>query len=467
MRPTPSSAPSRPVTRPWGGFAYVREELKKESRWHEALADQVVAGIGKPQFLGVHLLWFLGWTAINTGFLVMAPRFDAPPFALLGIILAMETIFITGFVLISQNRQAKYDAKRAELDYEVNVQTFRKIAELETTLQAVLARLDAREAAGRPAGRRAGVTEALALFYRQLATLLGAGVLVNEALAALLRQPQPRGLREGLAAVRASVLRGDSLNLAMAACPRHFNGFSVAMVAAGERSGDLVLALQRLSEHLEEEQAFQQEIRRDLFSSKLTMAFALLFWPIVLARFQGNPLTLVLVAILPLLLFGLLLLVGSVLPRLSGRSFLWEDRLISYLPVLGRTASLIWQTHFARNLAFLYHAGISLPEAVRWSCDASGNAYLAGRVRPCAVRLDCGEGLALALESVGLLDPVLVTMLKTGEKTGNLEEVLDKAAEHFRLMTGVALHQLKIALGIAATLSVGLCVGLIMVGSYA
>jgi len=129
-----------------GGFAYVREELEKESRWHEALADRVVAGIGKPQFLGVHLLWFLGWTAVNTGLLVMAPRFDAPPFALLGIILAMETIFITGFVLISQNRQAKYDAKRAELDYEVNVQTFRKIADLETTLQRVLARLDARDA---------------------------------------------------------------------------------------------------------------------------------------------------------------------------------------------------------------------------------------------------------------------------------------------------------------------------------
>ena len=81
-----------------GGFAYVREELKKESRWHEALADRVVARIGKPQFLGVHLLWFSGWTAVNTGLLVMAPRFDAAPFALLGIILATVTIFITGFV---------------------------------------------------------------------------------------------------------------------------------------------------------------------------------------------------------------------------------------------------------------------------------------------------------------------------------------------------------------------------------
>ena len=310
------------------------------------------------------------------------------------------------------------------------------------------------------------MTAALALFYRQLATLLGAGVPIYEALTTLLVQRPPRPLRESLTVVSASVLRGASLSQAMAACPRHFTAFAVAMVAAGERSGDLVLALRRLAEHGEEERAFQREIKRELFAPKLTMALTLVFWPIVLARFEGSPLLLALAGILPLLLFGLLMLVGAVLPRLSGRSALWEDRLISQVPILGRTALLIWQTHFARNLAFLYHAGISLPEAVRWSCDASGNAYLAGRTRASASRLDRGEGLAGALEGVGLLDPVLVTMLRTGELTGNFEATLDKAAEHLRLMTDVALHQLKVALGAAATLSVGLCVGLILIGFY-
>ena len=132
-----------------GNFRYVREELKKESRWHETLADQIVGWIGQPHFLGAHLVWFLLWVAINTGVVIMAPRFDAPPFALLGIILAMETIFITGFVLISQNRQASHANKRAELDYEVNVQTFRKITELETTLETISTRLAALEDADR------------------------------------------------------------------------------------------------------------------------------------------------------------------------------------------------------------------------------------------------------------------------------------------------------------------------------
>ena len=306
-----------------------------------------------------------------------------------------------------------------------------------------------------------------ALFYRQMATMLGAGVPVSEALAALLRQHPLRGFRDTLAALSASVGQGVSLSRAMAADPRRFPGFQVMMVAAGERSGDLVLALRRLADHLEEEHAFQGRLKRELFSSKLTMAFALLFWPFVLARFQGDPLALALLGVLPLLLFGFLLLVGAVLPRLSGRSSLWQDRLISQVPVLGKTAKLIWQTHFARNLSFLYHAGIPLPEALRWACDASGNALYAERVRAGASRMDQGEGLVAALDTVGLLDPVLVTMLKTGELTGNYEAVLDKATEHFQQNTDVALHQMQVTLGVAATLSVGLCVAIIAIGFYA
>ncbi len=106
-----------------GEFAYTPEEVKKETFWHEALADRVTQWIGKPQFLGIHLLWSL----------------------LLGILLSMEAIFVTGLLLISQNRQSRRDAKQAELDYEVNVRTFRKIAEMERTLQQVLEKLEARE----------------------------------------------------------------------------------------------------------------------------------------------------------------------------------------------------------------------------------------------------------------------------------------------------------------------------------
>ena len=104
---------------------------------------------------------------------------------------------------------------------------------------------------------------------------------------------------------------------------------------------------------------------------------------------------------------------------------------------------------------------------MRWAGDASGNACLAAPMQISAERLDNGEELAAALSRGGALDPILVTMLKTGELTGNLEPMLDKAAEHFQMMTGVSLHQLKVSLGIAALLNAGLCVGIVLVRFYA
>ena len=113
-----------------GEFKYVLEELEEGARWHEALAERVVAFIGTSHFLLVHGLWFLIWVAMNTGIFAFVHQFDVYPFGLLGIILAAEAVLIAGFVLISQNRQNAHADKRAELDYEVSVRTHRDIVEV-------------------------------------------------------------------------------------------------------------------------------------------------------------------------------------------------------------------------------------------------------------------------------------------------------------------------------------------------
>ena len=120
-----------------GEFEYVHEVLKSETRWHEALAEKVSSFIGNPSFFVVHAFWFAIWVAINTGIFAMVRAFDSYPFGLLGIILAVEAIFITGFLLISQNRQSVHADKRAELDYEVNVRTYREIRQIKSMLQTL------------------------------------------------------------------------------------------------------------------------------------------------------------------------------------------------------------------------------------------------------------------------------------------------------------------------------------------
>ncbi len=130
-----------------GEFKYVKEELLSEARWYEKLADRISDFIAKPHFLVVHSLWFVLWIAMNTGVLAIAQRFDEYPFGLLGIILAVEAIFITGFLLISNNRQSAHANKRAELDYEVNVRTYRLINKADAVLSTVVERLAKLEAA--------------------------------------------------------------------------------------------------------------------------------------------------------------------------------------------------------------------------------------------------------------------------------------------------------------------------------
>lgn len=124
-----------------GEFKYVGEELQAQTRWHQALAERVSSFIGNPSFLAAHALWFAIWVMVNTGILAFSQIFDAYPFSLLGIILAAEAIFITGFLLISQNRQSAHADKRAELDYEVNVRTYREIQEIKANLRVIEQRL--------------------------------------------------------------------------------------------------------------------------------------------------------------------------------------------------------------------------------------------------------------------------------------------------------------------------------------
>lgn len=120
-----------------GEFKYVLEELQAQKNWIEKLADKVTGFIAKPHFIIFHMLWFTIWILANEGYLGHLPNFDEYPYSLLGIILAIEAVFITGFLLISQNHQANYSEKRAELDYEVNIRSYRKLVELEKRLDSM------------------------------------------------------------------------------------------------------------------------------------------------------------------------------------------------------------------------------------------------------------------------------------------------------------------------------------------
>ena len=129
-----------------GEFDYVLEEVGACSSTIERLADKVNRFTGHPHFVTVHVAWFGAWVLLNSGVITFLGVFDAYPYSLLGIVLGVEAILITGFLLISQNRQNLHAEKRAELDYEVSVRSYRKLNELQTALDALLQRVGALEA---------------------------------------------------------------------------------------------------------------------------------------------------------------------------------------------------------------------------------------------------------------------------------------------------------------------------------
>lgn len=143
-----------------GGLRYVREEFEGSRRRYEKFADAVTRFVSAPSYFGVHLLWVAVWILLNSGIVMAIHRFDAPPsYDLLSLLLSVEAIFLTGFLLVSQNREVDYERRRAELDYENAVQTNRLLAQIDERLTDVAARVERIETKSRIERQKYDTTE--------------------------------------------------------------------------------------------------------------------------------------------------------------------------------------------------------------------------------------------------------------------------------------------------------------------
>jgi uncharacterized membrane protein len=113
------------------------EELKKLKNLGDKIADELTRFAGSMTFVYVHTLWFGLWIVVNLGALGLALAFDKYPFGLLTLIVSLEAIFLSTFVMISQNRQAKAAEVRSELDYEPNVKAEQEIELIMTALDRI------------------------------------------------------------------------------------------------------------------------------------------------------------------------------------------------------------------------------------------------------------------------------------------------------------------------------------------
>jgi general secretion pathway protein F len=326
------------------------------------------------------------------------------------------------------------------------------------------------------ARRRALGRAELALFARELATLVGAGLPIDEALGALIdeeRNPKRRAL---VAELRSRVLEGQPLAAALGAFPESFDAPFRATVAAGESGGRLDEALGRLADQAEARDALARQVIGALAYPLLLALVAVgvvsgllvSVVPRIVGVFQnlGEELpwiTRALLAVsglvrehgLALLLAFAALAVGAALLLRRDAVRARFDRLWLRVPVFGRLARAADTARAARTLATLVGAGVPVLEAIRLAAGTIRNAPMRAALLAAGARVREGAGFARALGESGLFPAVALRLVASGERAGRLDAMLDEAARHQQREVEALLGTLTAVLAPVMILAVG------------
>ena len=287
------------------------------------------------------------------------------------------------------------------------------------------------------------------LLLRQLATLLQAGLTLEEVLGVLVEQSDGTLVRRQIGAIRARVMEGQSLSAAMAEHPRLFPTLYTSAIAAGERAGRLDSVLARLADHAEQ----REEIKRGLslalvYPLLLALIAVAVVWgligfvvPRVVGVFEQAAQelpwltrSLLLLSdfigsygwLMGLLLAGLGVVLAVMLRRPGPRAVL--DGWLLRLPLLGRLTRARQTASFTRTLAILVSSAVPLVEALQVSAGVVDNRVVRDDIQRTARQVREGVSLSRALETSPWLPPIARRLIGGGERSGELAPMLEHAA---------------------------------------
>ncbi|NBF04673.1 type II secretion system inner membrane protein GspF [Pseudomonas sp. Fl5BN2] len=289
----------------------------------------------------------------------------------------------------------------------------------------------------------------LALLTRQLATLVQASLPLEEVLAAVAAQCEKQRLKSMLLAVRARVLEGYSLAVALGGYPKAFPDLYRATVAAGERSGHLDQVLMNLADYTEASQAARQQIQLAMLYPSILMVAAIsivgfllgFVVPDVIKVFidSGQQLPLLtrgLIATSGVLRdYGLLLLIligaGITAARVALRQPANRERwhaLVLNLPLIGGLVRASNCTRFVSTLAILGRSGVPLLDALEIASEVVANQKIRTGLKDIVRGVREGISLTRALELNGSFPPMMLYMIASGERSGELDSMLERAS---------------------------------------
>lgn len=312
------------------------------------------------------------------------------------------------------------------------------------------------QVAERRSGRRRPLLERgvkpleLSLATRQMATLARAGMPIEEVLGTVARQSESPRMRTTLSAVRTRVMEGLPLAHALGEFPSVFPPIYRTTIAAGEQAGRMELVLERLADNVEAQHALRQKIQLAMFYPAILTLVAILVTvalltyvvPQVVQVFAGMNqelplLTRSLIAVSDFMRSWGVLLAAAIVAAVVGTRVLLQKPLLRLrwdagmlrLPLIGRLTRGLNTARFARTLNILAGSGVPLLDALNMSASVVSNTPMREAVSEAAKRVREGSGVGAALERSGYFPPMTLSLIKSGESSGTLDSMLERAAE--------------------------------------
>lgn len=291
----------------------------------------------------------------------------------------------------------------------------------------------------------------LSLITRQLATLVQAGMPLEECLKAVAEQGEKVHIRNMMMGVRSKVIEGYPLAESFGEYPHVFDDLFCSMVSAGEKSGHLDTVLNRLADYAENRQKMRSKLQQAMiYPIMLTLiAIAVISFllatvvPKIVDQFvqmgQGLPtVTEILLAASNFVVhWGLLVVVAVVLVIVGVKWLLTKphlrlawDKKVLRLPVIGKVVRGLNTSRFARTLSICTSSAIPLLDGMKVAADVMSNKYFKQQVLEAADNVREGASLRISLEQTKLFPPMMLHMIASGEQSGELEQMLTRSADN-------------------------------------
>lgn len=328
----------------------------------------------------------------------------------------------------------------------------------------------------------------LATYFRQFATLIGAGIPIFQALSSMEKSTKNKKLVEVTSAALQRVQAGGRYSETLDEYPWIFSPVHTETLRAAEMGGDLETALRRVADYVEHQLEIRRLIQRETLYPIITLFIALMIFG--KPGFSGDTLALVklilnigfgmgqpygaLAYFLDTIGFGCFVLLFFFVPFSIYRLFLYNkpgfratrDTILLSIPVIGHITRQFTVARFGRTMAMLYRSGFGMSSALDIASRATGNGVLERICLKAAQATANGELASNALRSERFFSPMELDLLRTGEMSGQLDIMMDKMAEYNESEAKTKTHQAAIIFGVIIFLIVALFVASHIVSFY-